>query len=167
MFNLFRQILKLEPGITVGQWCWDRITNNWATLVALLGGAGMSYLAAVSTWLRPYAPLSWGIVGLVACLLIAVFFWLLARGRQMWVTTSINKSYRDSHHSVDPMQLVFQGKRIDINDLILPFHRVVKGKTFVDCDIYGPANVSVAATSPGRGSFNEGVYPLDPSAVTW
>src|SRR5271166_564449 len=49
---------------------------------------------------------------------------------------------------------MFQETRVNVNDLILPFHRTVIGKTFIDCDIVGPANVSLVATSPGKGSLN-------------
>ncbi len=39
------------------------------------------------------------------------------------------------------MARVFEGKRIYLNDFVLPSQPRVVGKTFVDCEIVGPANM--------------------------
>ena len=64
------RLLKIEPGVTLGQWLYDRITNNWAWLVALFAGSGMSYLAVISQWIKPWGPIGYGAIGLVSALLI-------------------------------------------------------------------------------------------------
>ncbi len=47
---------------------------------------------------------------------------------------------------------MFERQRGYVNDLVLPFHRIIRGKTFVDCEIVGPANVALVVTKTGRGS---------------
>jgi hypothetical protein len=73
MFSLLRRILRIEPGVTLGQWIYDRFANNWQSIIALfLGLGGMSYLAAVTDWLRAWGPVAWGTIGLVSALIIAI-----------------------------------------------------------------------------------------------
>jgi hypothetical protein len=155
MGNFIRRLLKLDSPITVGQWCWDRVSGNWATLAALAGGAGMSYLAAISTWLKPYAPISWAFTGLTGCLFLAAVFYLICKGRCLWTHTTITKAFHEQNaHTINPFDSVFQKKRINISELISPFDRVIKDKTFIDCDIIGPANVGLNATRPGGASVS-------------
>ncbi len=42
---------------------------------------------------------------------------------------------------INPMDRTFEGKRIYLNDFILPSHAVIDGKTFIDCEIIGPTNI--------------------------
>jgi hypothetical protein len=152
MWKLAQRILKIEPGVSLGQWTLDRITNNWAALVGLVGGAAMTYLAAISAWLRPYAPVSWGLVGLISAFLIVVVLWLIAKIRTQFIMGTISKSFVNAEKHVNPKQETFQGQRINLNDLILPFHRIINGKTFIDCEIVGPGNLALSPRLP-RGSM--------------
>jgi hypothetical protein len=40
---------------------------------------------------------------------------------------------------ITPLDLTFERKRILVNDFVLPSHPFIDGKTFIDCDIVGPA----------------------------
>jgi len=56
MLGFFRKILRLEPGISLGQWLWDKIGNNWTWLLSLLSAGGMTYLAALNRLVKAIRP---------------------------------------------------------------------------------------------------------------
>src|ERR1700755_3483815 len=70
MRAVFRRILGWEPGISLGQWVYDKVVGNWALLSSLFGGGLMSYAAAVTEWIAPWGALGWGSIGLVSAILI-------------------------------------------------------------------------------------------------
>jgi hypothetical protein len=43
-----------------------------------------------------------------------------------------------ARHNLDS---TFERRRIYVNDFVLPSHPYIDGKTFIDCDIIGPANI--------------------------
>jgi len=57
------------------------------------------------------------------------------------IETSIRRMFYQSKDRIDPMQSVFERKRILITDLLPPIGRSIVGKSFTDCEIVGPANV--------------------------
>jgi hypothetical protein len=50
-----------------------------------------------------------------------------------------NTVFGTSH--LNPLDTLFTTKRVRIADLSPPIGAIIEGKTFVDCDIMGPANV--------------------------
>jgi hypothetical protein len=64
MPNLLQRALRIEPGITLGQWVYDRIANNWDRLLALfVAGGGMSFLASITQWVEAWGPVGIGAIG--------------------------------------------------------------------------------------------------------
>src|SRR5689334_3123324 len=69
--NLIANLIRIEPGISLGQWAFDRVSNNWDRLAALfVGGGGMSYLASITDWVKSYGPVAVGAIGLFSALAI-------------------------------------------------------------------------------------------------
>ena len=69
---LIKKILKLDSPITVIDWFYQRITGNWAWIVATCGGFGMSYLAKITEWLQPWRPVGWAGIGLFFAIFIGL-----------------------------------------------------------------------------------------------
>lgn len=88
-----------------------------------------------------YAPLSWVVIGFCGILLYALAVFLLGMGRTWQVRAKYDAKFMQETGGVDPLSKVFEGKRIYLNDFILPSNPLVDGKTFVDCEIVGPANI--------------------------
>lgn len=65
----------------------------------------------------------------------------------------------------NPLETTFERKRIYVDDLVLPSHPLIDGKTFVDCDIIGPANIyfSYGNNIPTLRPPNIDMVCLDPA----
>ncbi|MEP2757862.1 hypothetical protein [Parvibaculum sp.] len=140
-----QRALKIEPGISLGQWIWDRIANNGQTIITLLGGGLMTYLAAVTDWLEPWGPVGYGAVGLVSAVFIAasissiyaVFSW----GKQRSANARATDRYYEAGDRINPLETAFVAKRINLSDLLPPLGDTISAKTFRNCELVGPLNI--------------------------
>lgn len=139
------RILRIEPGISLFQWAYDRIANNWAALLTLLGASGMSLLAAITDWTRAYGVFGVAGVGVGFALLI----WLVAAAaRNLLAKAAVHRSERaaierwqEQVDSFNPLDVEFHKKRIKISELAHPVSNSVSGKKITDCELIGPANL--------------------------
>jgi hypothetical protein len=142
--GLVSRILKIEPGISLGQWIADRITHNWNSLVSIFVGlGGMSYLGLLTDWVRAWGPVGVGGIGLFSALLMWIgLSWaqlLRDRAEERRARAKAIEKWKDEVDSINPMEEQFNRRRIAISDLINPLTKAAEGKTFVDCELYGPA----------------------------
>jgi hypothetical protein len=111
----------------------------------LLGALGSFALPAwalrTANMFSQYAPFSWVAAGFAGLLLYAFIVWLIGVGRSKLVRSKYDARFMQETGGVDPLARVFEGKRIYLNDFVLPSNAQVIGKTFVDCEIVGPANM--------------------------
>lgn len=153
MSRFFFRLLRIEPGISLGQWVYDRIVNNWAALVAFAGASMTYYFGVLTEWVRVLGPLGlWLIV--------------LAAGLALWIIASTvgllrsraenNRAYKQAlelwarpTEAVNPAASEFTEKRINLRDLVLPGSMHVRNKSFNRCEIVGPTNII----------FNNTVHP--------
>lgn len=94
-----------------------------------------------------YAPASWVIAGFGGLIIwaIARLLWQLAnrlRIRNLWDIRNLERG-----SLINPLDLTFERKRIRLDEFALPSHTVIEGKTFIDCDIIGPANIYFHASN--------------------
>lgn len=137
-------------------------SSVYTLLPLLAGGALVTALAAWAAWtterLSPYAPASWVAAGLLGGLSFAFTAALVAYCRQRWVNTTLLQRFHGQADRVNPLDAMFTRQRIRIEDLASPIDRTVRGKTFIDCEILGPANVIVLVSGPGSGGFTTCVF---------
>lgn len=88
-----------------------------------------------------YAPLSWVVAGFAGLFWYALAVFIYGAGQQRLVRSRYDANFMQESGGVDPLARVFEGKRIYLNDFVLPSQPQVIGKTFVDCEIVGPANM--------------------------
>lgn len=86
--------------------------------------------------LGPYAWVAAGFAGLVA---FSAGLLMLALARRLWVVTGYDARLAEKSGIVDPMRSTFERKRIYMGDFVLPSTALVEGKTFIECEIVGPA----------------------------
>jgi hypothetical protein len=114
-------------------------------LVSALSG----YLAHISAWLHPYAPISW----LAAAMLGAGIFVSLAAGvvgiRNAAIDGSIRRRFYEGANRVDPLKRHFTRERVNILDLVPPMGGAIEDRTFEDCELIGPANLFITANGQG------------------
>lgn len=111
-------------------------------VLGAMGGFALPAWAFRATGLfSEYAPFSWVMVGFAGLLTYALAVFLLGIGRSRFVRSKYDASFMQETGGVDPLAKVFESKRIYLNDLVLPSNARVIGKTFVGCEIVGPANM--------------------------
>ena len=134
----------------------DRIFKGFEWKLSL-GTAFWSWLAPAGSFVLPawaaeatgvfaeYAPLSWVVAGFVGLFAYSICVAMYGFGASRVVKSKYDTKFLIETGGVDPMSRVFEDKRIFLNDFVLPSSPVVDGKTFVNCEIVGPANVFLAA----------------------
>jgi hypothetical protein len=67
------------------------------------------------------------------------------------------------------MATTFTAKRVSIRELLPPIGNLVEGKTFVDCDIVGPANLFLldGVSMHQYGGQNVDLVVLDDNVTPW
>jgi hypothetical protein len=131
---LSRTYTWLENRVGFGVTLWQFIVPAGAFALPAWG----SRVAGVFS---EYAPVSWiaaGFLGLFAYTLCAALY---GYAQSRLVRSKYDSKFLAETGGVDPLAKVFEGKRIFLNDFILPSNPIVDGKTFVDCEIVGPANM--------------------------
>ena len=122
-------------------WLSDKIIEHWPTLLALAGGGAMTYLASASTWLDQYGPIAWGVVGVLTILVLVVLYLLWQVSSTIRIRNRFNSLALEKGSAVNPLVATFENQRILINDFVLPSHTLIENKTFIHCDLIGPANI--------------------------
>lgn len=123
----------------------DMVESRWSLAAhgaALIASFGIPAWATWEANLFPtYSPLSWVIAGFAGVLAWVVirFIWSIS------IRIRVNAKYdaQAIEHSADfnPLDLTFERKRIFIGDFVLPSHPIIDGKTFIECDLIGPATI--------------------------
>ncbi len=127
---------KRAPG-----WAWSNLGNLTQVAVWLGAIAVTAWAAKAANLFAEYAPLSWVSAGLLGGLVIAVAYRLIASGRARWIRSKYDNAMMLRGGLVDPLAKTFERKRIYLSEFVLPSHPWIEGKTFIDCEIIGPANV--------------------------
>jgi hypothetical protein len=130
-------------------WLWGNFNK-----IALLIGWAMSFgVPAWATWamtaLQVWAPLSWVVAGFSGMLVAAAIYAIVARARLWFVNAKAADEFYKQTDRINPLDNTFRNRRIRIADLAPPFEPVIKGKTFIDCELIGPANAGLTSTVPG------------------
>ena len=123
---------------------WLNVLESRLSLVLMLGGASvigfLSALAARATsWMNEYGPISWVAAGILGALLASIVFAVASSARLRWIRAHYNAQLIKRSGFVDPLATTFHNKRIHLSDFVEPANSFIEGKTFVDCDIVGPA----------------------------
>lgn len=141
-----RKILHIESGISLAQWIYDTLANNWPRLVALfIAGGGMTYLSTITEWARSIGPA--GIGGIVISTVLLTNLLLSkaqdfrAQARERNALASASTRWAETVDSVNPLDANFQKKRIRITDLAHPLTNRITAKKFSECQLTGPANI--------------------------
>jgi hypothetical protein len=126
----------------------DRLEARWSLWERLGIGTYLAasfgipaWAAAVTNFLQQYSPISWVAAGFFGVLIAVLILYMLASVRDFLITSTIKRRFYESNDRINPLQSVFQDQRIQIADLMPPFGVEIEGKTFIRCELVGPANV--------------------------
>lgn len=104
-------------------------------------GVGTGWAAYLTKALEGYAPLSWVAAGLIGAFLFVVMFWLWSIARLKVQRRQIDRAYLSPRNNINPLEDVFQKQKINVVDFRRPITDNIRNKTFVDCEVFGPAIV--------------------------
>lgn len=126
------------------EWRWSLANLLWGTSALLATG-----LPAWAVWtmnlLSDFAPLSWVGAGFSGFLLFCLGFWVYAQARFRVVRARFASRSLEKGGNANPMEQVFERRRIFLNEFALPSSPFITDKTFVDCEIIGPCNIYLIA----------------------
>lgn len=145
----------------------DRFVNWWTAAA----GAGVLTVGGVTAWaawatdmFSAYKPFSWVAAGILGAAVTALIFLVVQLAVRLRVRSRFDARNLASSSPVNPLDKTFVNRRIYVNDFVLPSNQVIAGKSFIDCEIVGPANLywwrGNNATAP-LGPQMDAVY-LDP-----
>ncbi len=144
--NFLLRVFKIEPGITLGQWAYDRVSNNWDKIIAIfVGGGGMTYLAAITEWIKVWGPFGIGAAGLLSVLIIWIglsFAKSIRAGAALRRAQSeATNKWKQEVDDINPLASEFHTQRVKLLDLRNPVSPVISNKRFIDCELLGPVNI--------------------------
>lgn len=118
---------------------------GWSLALLVIGAIGSFALPAwavsVMAGLQQFAPLSWVIAGFAGLAFSAFCYSVYASAYRRWVRSRYDRDLYKKSGFVDPMARTFEDKRIYLSEFCLPSDQYIEGKTFVNCEIIGPAVV--------------------------
>jgi hypothetical protein len=109
-------------------------------LPASLTGALVGWATWVAGLFQQYAPASWVIAGILGALVGALIMLVAAFARERIQMVKF-RNWVFSAHQINPLDAMFNSRRIRLVDLAPPIGPFITGKTFIDCEIIGPANI--------------------------
>lgn len=119
-----------SPAGTILGWIWT------------IGGGAMTAWATWATGIfARYAPLSWIVSGLAGAICAAAAITLFGLGRYLLVRAGVTAKWGERTQIINPLDPEFNHKIIRIGDLAHPMTRAIKQKRFINCEIFGPANL--------------------------
>jgi len=104
-------------------------------------GGITAWATSLTQTLSTYAPLSWVASALISSVLFMLGYWFWANARVSVSRRQFVQALHANTTAINPLAKSFEKARIKISDLIDPFDRSVRNKTFTDCDLIGPANI--------------------------
>jgi hypothetical protein len=127
---------------------WLNVAESRWSLWNLFAGTTLVASFALPAWaahtaeiFRQYSPLSWVVAGFVGMFLWAITRWFFSAAYRIRINAKYDEQFLANGGNFNPLSTTFERKRIFLNDLVLPSHTLIENKTFVDCDIIGPANI--------------------------
>lgn len=94
--------------------------------------------------------MAWGCVALLSVFILALAMLAWEFANSLRIKNKFNASAQERGSAVNPMDVAFTDKRILLNDFVLPSFPVIQGKTFVNCDIVGPAVIYFSITTSAQ-----------------
>lgn len=111
-------------------------------------GALSAWAAHATQTLQQFAPFSWVMAGLLGALLALWIWWLWWKAWDFRLKVRMRAALANPTALINPGDSVFQNKRIKLTEFFDPFWSRCEGKTFIDCDLIGPAVILFHGGTP-------------------
>jgi hypothetical protein len=127
--------------------------NKWISVVAdhlsiwvlIVGSSAFAFAwgwaAKGASSLSEYGPIVWVAAGTFGACLFIILALGYAKARSMLARTAIERRFFSRPDAVNPLETEFRKQRIHLLDLVSPIEPIIRGKTFIDCELIGPVNI--------------------------
>jgi len=135
-----------------------RIANSyqlWALLPTSLVAALMAWLSTTVQWINQFGPFGWASVGLISFVLLSIGLASLGTWREALANARAAREWNLRTDSINPLRDNFDRERIRVGDLTHPVKRSIAKKTFSNCQLVGPANVTFMRCNLNGVSFSD------------
>lgn len=106
-----------------------------------LGGLVTATLSQSVAWINQWGWFGWWCAFILGGLLIQIILTLYSLFKLQIVKSRAIFKWSQTVDSIDPMQSIFENKRIRFRDLAHPFTNRIEKKTFKDCELFGQENI--------------------------
>jgi hypothetical protein len=138
---------KLENRLSLAEWAWR------GSITAMSIGLP-AWAAHATAWVNAYGPIAWVIAGALGAAAAIGLICASNAVLQKIHRDSVRRKFYDRADNINPLQDMFDHKRIKISELIPPYTNIIENKTFVECEIIGPQNVFFSGTASGSLTIN-------------
>jgi hypothetical protein len=147
MANERRQFGVKFDLVSLFQWTWDRVANNWPGIIIFVGGSGlMTWLASLTEWAKWLGPLGWVLIAIIAMLIfnIALLLWGVAADKRLLRHFTRAKIEAKALNIMAPSH---DFQRLNVSDFYHPQFLPTQNVRFTDCELLGPANLALQGNS--------------------
>lgn len=131
MDRLFKLLEKAQTGYAT----WKLVTGS-----AIVTAIGV-WVASITAWLEAWGPIAWLAGGLTCALVFSILLLVAVTiAEKIWMVLFKNRYY-PKPSDVNPMDIHFLKKRINLLSVFPPVPGPLEGKTFEECEIIGPINI--------------------------
>jgi hypothetical protein len=138
------------------EWRWSLAHMFWGVPAAVASFAVPAWAVSATKALDGYAPISWVLAGFAGLLVASISYHFVSKAFARRVRTRYDVRMLAQGGAIDPLEKTFERKRIYLNEFCLPSHPYVENKTFIDCEIIGPACILFVSGN----QISEGKYPI-------
>ncbi len=130
--------LREESKLAAFLWKWAPRVWPWigATVSSVVGVWAIAVTQALST----YAPYSYVLAASLGFILFFAALAFMAWLRAGWYRANFYRLSTLQRSRINPLEQSFSKERIALMDLVNPADPFIRNKTFVDCELIGPAN---------------------------
>jgi hypothetical protein len=126
------------------EWRLSLGTVIWSIAAPVGSFALPAWTSKAANIFAEYAPFSWVAAGFIGLFTYSLCYFLVSVGHGRFIRSRYDSRHLGkSANVVNPMDQVFEKKRIFLNDFCLPSQPFIHEKTFIDCEIVGPANITL------------------------
>jgi hypothetical protein len=111
--------------------------KNWTWITSTAAGAIVSWLASLSPLVSKYAPLSYAVIFLLSAAVVMGMITLIFVAAERWAKRVFWIHVQEPTRTVNPLDHSYTGIRVSLLEVAEPDVRVIRGKTFVDCELIG------------------------------
>jgi hypothetical protein len=131
----------------------DESIEHGPAIVRVLSALLVTWFASFVAVIRPYGAFGWAVVLIVTYLLLSLAYWLGAVGKQLYMQSRFEEHRADAI-GVNPLDGNFARRRIRLTDFFHPFFKPILSAKFQECELLGPAAVSLGSCTLLHCTFN-------------